>query len=419
MFAARLLTGVMRRVGRFDLTSYSAGVLPAPTTDVARSLYVHVPFCRHLCPYCSFNRFVYHEDRARAYFAALRREIEMAAQLGYDFHSLYVGGGTPTIAVDELARTIDFATDRFSITDVSTETNPNHLNPGVMEVLEGRVNRLSVGVQSFDDRLLAQIGRLDMYGSGADNLRYIHNAIGRFETLNIDLIFNFPAQTPSMLRSDVALAAASGANQLTFYPLMVSPVVEDALADAVGVVTYDREPDYYHQIDDMLNGRFTPVSAWTYNEGESALLDEYIVDDLEYVGLGAGSFSYLDGSLYVNAFSLKDYGARIESGCMGVMAWQPLARHDQMRYAFMTALHGLRLEKAAFKRQFGVSVERGLWQEMAFMRGAGAFSVDTPEELRLTPHGRYLVVVMMREFFIKANDLRDQARHGLTPEGVR
>ena len=69
-------------------------------------LYMHVPFCERLCPYCSFNRFPFAEDRARPYFASMRKEMMMLKELGYDFESLYVGGGTPTIMIDELCDTI-------------------------------------------------------------------------------------------------------------------------------------------------------------------------------------------------------------------------------------------------------------------------------------------------------------------------
>ena len=94
-------------------------------------LYMHVPFCERLCPYCSFNRFPFAEDRARPYFANMRKEMLMLKDLGYDFDSVYIGGGTPTILLDELCDTIDLARETFSIKEVSSETNPNHLIPSV------------------------------------------------------------------------------------------------------------------------------------------------------------------------------------------------------------------------------------------------------------------------------------------------
>ena len=92
----------------------------------------------------------------------------MLKDLGYDFESLYIGGGTPTIMLDELCKTIDLARDNFNIKEVSSETNPNHLVQAATSMqLKGRVQRLSVGVQSFDNGLLKQMDRYDKYGSAA------------------------------------------------------------------------------------------------------------------------------------------------------------------------------------------------------------------------------------------------------------
>ena len=88
---------------------------------------MHVLFCERLCLYCSFNRFPFKEERAKPYFANMRKEMMMLKDLGYDFASVYIGGGTPTIMIDELCETIDMARENFSIKEVSSETNPNHL----------------------------------------------------------------------------------------------------------------------------------------------------------------------------------------------------------------------------------------------------------------------------------------------------
>ena len=139
-------------------------------------LYAHVPFCERLCTYCSFNRFLYKEDWAREYFRHLRAEMHLVAGLGYDFASLYIGGGTPTILLDELAETIDLAKALFpGILEVSAETSPNHLSDEMVEILDGRVQRLSCGVQSFDDRLLRQMDRYGKYGTGEEVFERLKN----------------------------------------------------------------------------------------------------------------------------------------------------------------------------------------------------------------------------------------------------
>ncbi len=393
-----------------------SGTLPAPVEGHNYTLYVHVPFCESLCPYCSFNRFLFNDSRAHQYFHQLRTEMRMAHKLGYAFTSMYIGGGTPTILIDELAETIDLARQLFPIREVSCETNPNHLIPEIIGKLEGRVQRLSVGVQSFDNELLQQMGRFAKFGSGTEIAEKIRLAAPHFLSLNVDMIYNFPNQTEEILRADVRQVIATGAQQTTFYPLMTSPSVAKSLKRTVGQVDYGREARYYEIVMEELGAEFKPLSAWTFLRGNAGMIDEYIVEDEEYVGIGSGAFSYLGGTLYVNTFSLKEYAQAINQGRMSVSAYQHYGRREQMRYRFMMELFSLRFDRQRFKRSFGRAPERGLWLEMLFMFLIGAFARFTQSAIWLTPRGKYLAVVMMREFFSGVNNVRDQARSALTPE---
>ncbi|MDO5043575.1 MAG: coproporphyrinogen dehydrogenase, partial [Slackia sp.] len=124
MFSERLLTRAVRTcASRFmNIKPCDDARIPGPVPGQPYMLYIHIPFCERLCPYCSFNRFPFAEDRAVPYFKNLRREMMMVKELGYDFDSLYIGGGTPTIMLDELCETIDLAKSEFSIKEVSCET---------------------------------------------------------------------------------------------------------------------------------------------------------------------------------------------------------------------------------------------------------------------------------------------------------
>lgn len=468
MFSERLLSTVVRACTNqyLKLSPTDETHVPAPVPGQRYMLYMHVPFCERLCPYCSFNRFPFAEDRARPYFANMRKEMLMLKDLGYDFDSVYIGGGTPTILLDELCDTIDLARETFSIKEVSSETNPNHLIPSYLDKLQGRVQRLSVGVQSFDDGLLKQMDRYDKYGSGEEILARIQDASPYFVSMNADMIFNFPAQTEDILLRDIERVIESNASQTTFYPLMASPSVERSLARTVGKVDYQREQRFYEIICELLTGELPGVapnpaglngevglfefgSAWTFNRrqtgglgdasreevlspfdefhaegtasdaseaGTSRMIDEYVVDYEEYPAIGSGGITYLGENLYVNTFSVQDYNAAIESGRMSIMGRKKFSKKQRMMYRFMMQLFGLRLDKQQFKRDFGCSIERGLPEEMAFMTAVGGFATNNDEELTLTPKGRYLCVVMMRQFFIGVNNLRDQARAALTGE---
>ncbi len=416
MLSERILTAVMRSGASkyLDLADHDEFALPAPVADRSYLLYVHVPFCERLCPYCSFNRFPFNQERATAYFKQLREEMRRVADAGYDFPAMYVGGGTPTVDIDELCATIDLAKELFSIREVSSETNPNHLYPKWVEPLRERVDRFSVGVQSFDDGLLKQMDRYEKYGSAREIMERIASIEGVFHSMNVDMIFNFPSQTPESLANDLEILKETGCNQTTFYPLMASPAVEDSLKRTVGKVDYAREGRFYQSIVEGLSDRFAPASAWTFSRSGGGMIDEYIVDYEDYVGIGSGAFSFLEGALYVNTFSLREYGERIEAGKTPATQKRVFPPGDLMRYRFLMSLFGMSLDKRKFARDFGVSIERGLPFEMAFMRTSGAFAIDNSEQLVLTERGRYLLVVMMREFFISVNNLRDQARGALS-----
>lgn len=438
MISERLISTAVREASKnyLKINPTTETALPGPTPGKDYMLYMHVPFCERLCPYCSFNRFPFSEDRAIPYFKNMKKEMLMLKDLGYDFKSLYIGGGTPTIMIDELCDIIDMARENFSIEEVSSETNPNHLTPEYLDKLKGRVQRLSVGVQSFDNGLLKQMDRFDKYGSAEEILERIKTAVPYFTSMNVDMIFNFPAQTEKMLINDIEKIVESGATQTTFYPLMASPSVERSLARTVGKVDYNREQRLYEVIDELLTGGihplFTHSSAWTYNRfdydngamtpaaaataSKDQMIDEYVVEYEEYPAIGSGGITYLGSSLYVNTFSVKEYNKAIESGRMSLMGKTDFNLHDRMRYRFLMQLFGLRLDKKQWERDFGCTVENGLPMEMMFMKAVGAIDKDNEFEITLTKKGRYLVVAMMRQFFIGVNNLRDQARAALPNE---
>ncbi len=205
------------------LDTQSAEIMPPPVEGKKYMLYAHIPFCHTLCSYCTFHRFLFNEDKARSYFGSLRKEMNMVKALGYDFESMYIGGGTTTVIESELARTIEHARKLFpSIKEVSCESDPRHLDTPEFQQLKGLVDRMSIGVQSFDDGILKMTERLDKFGSGQQTFDKIMAAKELFPIINVDLIFGFRGQTEEIIRHDLEMASKLDPRQITTYPLMIT-----------------------------------------------------------------------------------------------------------------------------------------------------------------------------------------------------
>jgi len=378
-----------------------------------RLLYLHIPFCEQLCPYCSFHRVVFEEDLCRAYFAALRKEILLYKRAGWSFSGIYCGGGTPTVLLDELCKTIDLARAEFPITSVSVETNPNHLTEAnAQKLLASGVGRLSVGVQSFDEKLLKQMQRYTKYGSGEEIASRLHLVNGLFDTVNVDMIFNFPTQSEATLIQDVKTLLDIGVSQITYYPLMVSDFARAAMLEKLGgTVDYRRERKFYKLISKHLEKTYSYSSAWCFsrNTAAAAAIDEYIVDFDEYAGLGSGAIGFLASACYANTFDIKEYIASVNTNKLPLLAVRCFTQAEQARYDFMMKLFSTRLVIKSLEKKHSRSLWRYIWKDLLAFRLAGAITIGA-DEIRLTPTGRYLWVALMREFFIAVNNFRDYCR---------
>lgn len=409
--AEKIITSVARwknaRCLRFSPTSPLS--VPRRTGTVPTLLYMHVPFCEELCPYCSFNRVKFQEDLARPYFEALRKEILMYKALGYDFKALYVGGGTPTILMDELAATIALIQTHFSVAEISIETNPNHLTPDNLAALkEMGVNRLSVGVQTFDDELLKALNRYHKYGSGHDIAQRLHYAQGMFDTLNVDLMFNFPMQTLPMLEKDLAAIIGLGVDQVTYYPLMSSSQTQEKMQQELGNVNYARGREFYTKVTDTLASHYKATTAWCFSRNDK-MIDEYAVHYEEYAGLGSGAIGHIGGSAYANTFDIEAYTQKVNAGVLPIAAKRDFSLRDRLCYDFLMKLFGLRLNLSSVNKKHGVDMSYELWPEILFFRLIRGLTRQG-DELQLTKQGQYYWLLMMREFFIGVNNFRDYCR---------
>ena len=413
-----LISRFIRAINRGYLKfGESPAATPSPDKNTQYLLYLHIPFCAVLCPFCSFHRVLFKEDRAARYFSALRDEIRNVTAAGFRFNEVYIGGGTPTVMPGELIETVRLVRELHDVGQISVETNPDDLeNDRLPTLRDVGVNRLSVGVQSFDDQLLREMQRYDKYGSGEKIVRRLKRIEGEFETLNVDMIFNLPHQTQGSLKFDLqVLTDDVKVDQVSFYPLMATDSTVRSMQKDMGTVDHHREKGFYQQIvEHMLQAGYKRSSAWCFSR-EHGMIDEYIVEQEQYLGLGSGAFSYLGGSIYGSTFSINHYLKLVESGQTGIVRQRSVDSVDRMRYFLMMRMFGGSLDLSEAEERFDGNFARSLRAELTGLRLIGAISGDE-RHLKLTERGYYIWVIMMREFFTGVNSLREEMRLNISSE---
>lgn len=388
---------------------------PEPQPGHQYLLYAHIPFCKTLCSYCTFHRFLFKEHKAREYFINLRKEMDYVKALGYDFTSMYIGGGTTTILEDELIRTIEHARTLFpGIKEVSCETDPLQIATPTFRNLKGLVDRMSIGVQSFNDDILKMTERYDKFGSGALIYERLQEALELFPTTNVDMIFGFRGQNLEMLQRDMDLLVELNPRQITTYPLMVTSQTRKSVKQTIAAKGIELA-DQYAVIMNTLGNHYRQLTSWTFGRTHDEGFDEYVVDHDEYLGVGSGAFSFLGSSLYVNTFSLRRYNERIKAGMTGVERRRNFDKHAVLQYRLLLGLFSSRLSRKYFREVHGVDLDKALFKEMLGLRIAGAVkdNPEDPDNLIVTDAGKFLGLVMMKAFYSGMDNVRAELRKPL------
>ena len=388
---------------------------PEPQPGHQYLLYAHIPFCKTLCSYCTFHRFLFKEHKAREYFVNLRKEMDYVKALGYDFTSMYIGGGTTTILEDELIRTIEHARTLFpGIKEVSCETDPLQIATPTFRNLKGLVDRMSIGVQSFNDDILKMTERYDKFGSGALIYERLQEALELFPTTNVDMIFGFRGQNLEMLQRDMDLLVELNPRQITTYPLMVTSQTRKSVKQTIAAKGIELA-DQYAVIMNTLGNHYRQLTSWTFGRTHDEGFDEYVVDHDEYLGVGSGAFSFLGSSLYVNTFSLRRYNERIKAGMTGVERRRNFDKHAVLQYRLLLGLFSARLSRKYFREVHGVDLDKALFKEMLGLRIAGAVkdNPEDPDNLIVTDAGKFLGLVMMKAFYSGMDNVRAELRKPL------
>lgn len=281
------------------------------------SLYIHIPFCVRKCAYCDFTSFPDKTDRIPDYLHRLEREMDEAVSRFGDLavDTLFIGGGTPSLlGGGDMKRLMDAAAKRFSIApdaEITSEANPGTLDAEKLRAYRAAgINRLSIGVQAFDDRLLKSLGRMHTRGEAICAVLMAQDA--GFDNLSVDLMYALPFQSVTDWRDTLKTAVGLPIRHISCYSL----IVEDgtpmkALVDAKKAVLPDEETAVCMQhaaaafLKDYGFERYE-ISNYAQSGYESRHNMVYWTRG-DYLGLGCAAHSLMNGARFANTASLEDY----------------------------------------------------------------------------------------------------------------
>jgi putative oxygen-independent coproporphyrinogen III oxidase len=280
--------------------------------------YIHIPFCRKICPYCDFA-VVAGTDLADRYVAALLAEIESADPFAEPLASVAFGGGTPTaLGTDALEILLEAVESRFGFdpeVEVSLEANPEDISQATALALqEAGFGRVSLGVQSFDDSALASLGREHSAAQAIDATRVVRSV---FDSVSVDLMFGTPGEDLESWRNSVTTALDLGVDHLSTYSLTVERGTPLSRAVAAGAPAPD--PDL--QADQWLIATELAQGAGLvrYETSNHARAGHAVIYNLvtwgqgEYAAFGNGAHRHRDGLRSWNVRRLERYIERIEN----------------------------------------------------------------------------------------------------------
>ncbi len=335
-------------------------------------LYVQIPFCRSICKYCPFNKYLWQPELVSRYLAALKKEMAMVGSQPYvrDRRVTVVnfGGGTPSaLDSEDLLQLLNTCREYFDIApnaEISVEANPETIDePKLKALLKWGVNRVSFGVQSFDDHFLRIIGRKHGAEESVSAIRMARD-LG-LENIGIDLLYRIPGQTASHWQRELERAVELGIHHISIFSLLLNPGTRLFQERKMGMIP-SQPPE---ELEIGMYGQAIQIL-------KTCGYSHYIVYDFalpgkqcdyhklcwqfpqrEYPGLGAGANSFINGYLYTNASILEDYIGAVESGRLPIAFGRRLTRVDEMSRALVLGTKFFEVDKALFAQRFGVTLD--------------------------------------------------------------
>jgi len=316
------------------------------TATGAAGLYIHVPFCRGKCPYCDFAS---DTDLALIpdWLLALDREMMFYRDFAPRFDTLYFGGGTPSLLTPaQLAGLLKRLQEHFEFapdTEITLEANPDDLTPQVLNrYRELGINRLSLGVQSFDDRELNFLGRRHDSSQALQALGWSRAA--GFDHLGVDLMYGLPGQTLQVWQKNLELALSFQPEHLSCYQLTVeegTPLAQRQAEGYLQSLPEERARTFFLFTSRFLEDRgylHYEISNFARGTGKKSRHNCKYWDHTPYLGLGPAAHSYQDGRRWWNHDSLEEYCQALDARVAPVAGQEVLTGAEQRREALFLGL---------------------------------------------------------------------------------
>lgn len=339
-----------------------------------KAAYVHIPFCSHICYYCDFAKVLMTGQPVEAYIDELLKEYD-----SYDISSLktlYIGGGTPSVLpADQLEKLLTHLTktlDLEELEEFTVEANPSDLTDEVLAVLANSpVNRISLGVQSFDDKLLKKIGRTHTEAQVYSSIERLRAA--GFENITIDLIYGLPNQTMEMVERDVQKFLELDLPHVALYSLILEDhtvFMNRQRRGRLRLPSDDRNADMYEYIIEMLTSKgYSHYEVSNFGKiGYESKHNMTYWDNAEYYGIGAGASGYLNGIRYKNHGPVHHY-LREENKRVNEEVLTRKQRIEEEMFLGLRKKNGVSIER--FHKKFGQTLEEvygTIIEELAFQK---------------------------------------------------
>lgn len=358
-------------------------------------LYIHIPFCRQKCLYCDFPSYAGKEDMQEAYVMALESEIRRQGKRYKEkkISSVFFGGGTPTaLPISLLQRLMQAVWESWQIMDgaeITTEANPGTLDAEMAEALKAMgFNRLSMGVQAWQNKLLKALGRIHTIEQFQKNFKAVREA--GFENVNVDLMFALPNQSMEDWQETVREIAALQPEHISAYSLIMeegTPFFEQYEKGLLELVEEDLDREMYHWAIGYLKKagyRQYEISNFA-KEGKQSRHNRIYWQAEEYLGMGLGAHSYMEGIRFHNTYDLQEYIAA--NGQNKKEDVEPITEEDAIEeFMFL----GLRLTEGVtfsrFRERFGKELQEIYKEQIAELKQVGLLEADVAG-IRLTEKG--------------------------------